>query len=87
MALAQPGDLSAPVRVDGGICILRYAADVPRPGPVAFEAVRDALLDTYEAELKTSQYNATVVQWVQGGRREVLHRPLLTDRRRDRHAA
>lgn len=64
MALAQPGDLSAPVRVDGGICILRYAADVPA-GPVAFEAVRDALLDTYEAELKTSQYNATVVQWVQ----------------------
>lgn len=64
MALGAPGDLSAPVRTEGGVCILRYAADVPA-GAVDFETVRDELRSTYEAELKTSLYNATVVQWME----------------------
>lgn len=63
MALAKPGDISGLVQTDGGICIIRYAGDVT-PGQVPFEQVRDELLTNYEAELKSSQYNATVVQWV-----------------------
>lgn len=64
MALGQIGAVSGMVRVDGGLCVLRYAADVPA-GAVDYEAVKDELRATYEAELKSSQYNATVVQWIQ----------------------
>lgn len=64
MALQNVGDVSGLVRTDGGICILRYAADVPA-GPVAYEEVRDALMETYLEEMKSSQYNATVVGWIQ----------------------
>lgn len=63
MALESVGDISAPVQTDGGICILRYAGDVPA-GKVAYEDVKDALLVTYEAEYKSSRYNAAVVQWI-----------------------
>lgn len=63
MALAKVGDYSGLVRTDGGICILYYAGDVPA-GKVPFEDVKDALLINYEAELKSSQYNAAVVQWI-----------------------
>ena len=64
MVLGAVGDVSGLVRTDGGICILRYAADVPA-GSVPFEDVKDELRSVYEAELKSSQYNATVVQWIQ----------------------
>ena len=64
MALESVGDVSGLVRTDGGLCILRYAADVPA-GAVAYEDVRDELRATYEEELKTSQYNATVVAWIE----------------------
>lgn len=64
MALEEVGDVSGLVRTDGGICILRYAADVPA-GAVPYEEVRDALLETYTEEMKSSQYNATVVGWIQ----------------------
>ena len=63
MALENVGDVSVPVRTDGGICILRYAGDVPA-GKAAYEDVKDALLATYEAEYKSSRYNAAVVQWI-----------------------
>ena len=64
MALESVGDVSGIVRTDGGLCILRYAADVPA-GAVAFEDVRDELRDTYEEELKSRAYNAAVVQWIE----------------------
>lgn len=63
LALANVGDVSGIVRTDGGLCILRYASDVT-PGPVPFEEVKDALRSGYEEELKLSQYNAAVVQWI-----------------------
>lgn len=63
MALASVGDVSGLVRSNGGLCILRYAADVT-PGAVAFEDVADELRSGYEDELKLSQYNAAVVQWI-----------------------
>lgn len=63
MALAKPGDVSGLVRVEGGYCILRYVEDVPA-GRVPFEDVKDELLVNYEAELKFSYYNATVMQWI-----------------------
>lgn len=64
MALANPGDISGLVQTDGGLCIIRYVGDVPA-GRVAYEDVRDELLVNYEAELKSSLYNATVVGWLQ----------------------
>ena len=63
LALANIGDISGIVRTDGGLCVLRYAADVT-PGPVPFEQVADALRSGYEEELKLSRYNQTVVQWL-----------------------
>ena len=63
MALANVGDISGAVRVDGGICILRYADDVAA-GAVSFESVADSLRVNYDAEIKSSLYNATVLQWL-----------------------
>ena len=63
MALESVGDVSGLVRTDGGLCILRYAGDVV-PGAVAYEDVRDELRATYAEEIKTSQYNATIVLWI-----------------------
>ena len=63
MALAKIGDISGSVRTDGSLCILRYAGDVT-PGPVPYEQVAQSLQEGYEEELKLSQYNAAVVQWV-----------------------
>lgn len=64
MALAAPGDISDLVQTDGGICIIRYVEDVTA-GQVDFEEVKDELLENYEAELKSSLYNSTVLGWVQ----------------------
>ena len=63
LALENIGDISGTVRTDGGLCILRYAGDVT-PGPVPFEEVAEKLKSGYDEELKMSQYNATVVQWI-----------------------
>ena len=63
MALKNVGDISGIVRTDGGLCILRYAADVT-PGAVPYEQVAEALQNGYEEELKLSRYNAAVVQWM-----------------------
>lgn len=63
MALSSIGDISEPVQTDGGICIIRYADDV-QAGQVPYEQVRDALLVNYQEELKSSLYNANVVQWI-----------------------
>lgn len=63
MALANAGDVSGAVRVDGGICILRYAGDVAA-GAVPFETIADSLRVNYEAEIRSSLYNATVLQWL-----------------------
>ena len=52
------------MQTDGGICIIRYVEDVPA-GQVAYEEVKDALLVNYEAELKSSLYNATVLGWIE----------------------
>lgn len=64
LALANVGDISSPVRTDGGICILRYAADVPA-GQVPYEDVKEDLRVNYEAEIKSSMYNAAVLQWME----------------------
>ena len=63
MALANVGDLSGAVRTDGGVCILRYAGDVAE-GLVPFEDVAEELRMNYAEEIKTSLYNATVLQWM-----------------------
>ena len=63
LGLQNIGDTSDIVRTEVGLCILRYAGDVT-PGAVPFEQVAEALRDGYEEELKTSRYNATVVQWL-----------------------
>ena len=63
LALQNIGDISGIVRTEGGLCILRYAGDVT-PGAVPYEQVAAALQSGYEEELKTSRYNATVVQWL-----------------------
>ena len=64
LALENIGDISDTVRTEGGLCILRYAGDVT-PGAVPFEQVADALQSGYEDEIKLSQYNAAVVQWLE----------------------
>ena len=63
MALEAVGDLSGLVRCDEGLCILRYASDVPA-GSVAFEELPDEFRANYADEQKRSRYNAAVVQWL-----------------------
>ena len=64
MALTSVGDLSGLVECDEGICILRYAGDIA-PGAVPFEEVKESLRANYEEEIKFSQYNATISQWME----------------------
>ena len=64
MALANVGDLSGLVECDAGVCILRYADDIA-PGAVPFEEVADSLRASYEEEIKFSQYNATISEWME----------------------
>ena len=64
MALQNPGDISEPVQTDGGICIIRYAEEIPA-GAVPFENVKEELRASYAEELKSSSYNAAVVGWIQ----------------------
>ena len=64
MALANVGDLSGLVECDAGVCILRYAGDVT-PGAVPYEEVADSLRTSYEDEIRFSQYNATVDEWME----------------------
>lgn len=63
MALEKIGDISRPVRCDEGLCILRYASDVPA-GAVAFEELPGEFRANYVEEIKRSRYNAAVVQWL-----------------------
>lgn len=63
LALENVGDVSGVVRSDGGVCILRYVGDVPE-GKVPFEDVAEELRANYEVEIKSSLYNATVLQWM-----------------------
>ena len=63
MALANVGDLSGTVECDAGVCILRYAGDV-KPGAVPYDEVADSLRASYEEEIKFSQYNATISEWM-----------------------
>lgn len=63
MALANVGEMSGAVRTDGGVCILRYAGDVAE-GRVPYEDVADVLRANYAEEIKSSLYNATVLQWM-----------------------
>ncbi len=64
LALANIGDVSGLVQADAGIYILRYAADVT-PGPVPFEEVAEGLRASYEEEIKFSQYNDQVAEWME----------------------
>ena len=64
MALTNVGDLSGLVECDAGIFILRYADDIA-PGAVPFEEVADSLRASYEEEIKFSQYNATISEWME----------------------
>lgn len=63
MALAQAGDVSEPVRSDFGWHIIRYEGDVPE-GPVAYDAVRDALEPEVLAEKQNEAYYSVVDTWV-----------------------
>ena len=64
MALVNVGELSGLVECDEGICILLYAGDIA-PGAVPYEEVADGLRTSYEEEIRFSQYNATVSQWME----------------------
>lgn len=63
MALEAVGDVSSPVRTDGGLSILRYASDVTA-GKVPFEDVAEELRVNYEEEIKSGLYNSTVLGWI-----------------------
>lgn len=64
MALEKPGDISAPVRTDLGVCLLRYDGDVPA-GRVPFEDIKDSLQEEFRAEKESEIYNAQVEKWLE----------------------
>ncbi|MEA4927973.1 MAG: peptidylprolyl isomerase [Candidatus Limiplasma sp.] len=63
MALAKPGDVSAPFQTDYGIHIVKYVDDVTE-GAVALEDVKDALQAELLSTKQDEVYNAAVTQWV-----------------------
>ena len=64
MALENIGDVSAPVKTDLGVYILKYEADVT-PGAVAFEDVQEALKETALSAIADETYNETVEKWLE----------------------
>lgn len=64
MALEKPGDISGPVRVPEGYCILEYLGDVPA-GAVALEDVREVLMETTLADARYAAYEEQMNQWLQ----------------------
>lgn len=64
LALEKPGDISAPVRSDAGVMILRYAGDVPA-GRVPLEDIRDALNAEFIAATEMEAFNAAVGTWLE----------------------
>ena len=63
MALANIGDISAPVRTDLGYYIIRYEGDVT-PGPVPFDEVKEQLAASALEDMRDQLYNSTVEQWL-----------------------
>jgi len=64
MALENIGDVSAPVKTDLGVYILKYESDVA-PGAVAFEDVQEALRETALSAIADKTYNETVEKWLE----------------------
>lgn len=64
MALEQIGDTTEPIRVDRGIVIARYAADV-QEGPARFEDIKDALSVSYDQLYKQDVYSNFVEKCIE----------------------
>jgi parvulin-like peptidyl-prolyl isomerase len=62
MALTAIGDVSAPVVSSSGIHFLKYVADVPS-GPVAYEAVKDDMLEEVVDSAKEDAYLQAFDEW------------------------
>lgn len=63
MALENIGDISAPVRGQSGIHIIRYEADIPE-GALDHDAAEEKLHDTVLSEKQTEAYDAQLATWV-----------------------
>lgn len=63
MALEKAGDVSGIIRLDEGVCILKYASDVPE-GVVALDDVYDSISAEALEEAKYAAYEKQVEQWM-----------------------
>ena len=64
MALTAVGDVSAPVRSDFGIHIIRYESDIAE-GEIGLETVRDKLMEAMLTEKQASNVETMLNQWVE----------------------
>lgn len=62
MALKNVGDVSEPIRGSYGYYIIRYESDVAE-GPIATDAVKDAISATLLTTKQNETYDAAVEQW------------------------
>ena len=64
MALANVGDVSAPVRSDYGIHIIKYQSDIAE-GEIGLENVREALSAEMQATKESNNIETSLAQWVE----------------------
>ncbi len=64
MALEKAGDISGPIRLDGGVGLLQYVSDVPE-GAVAYEDVKEALTQETLRSAKQEAYDAQLKAWIE----------------------
>lgn len=64
MALSEPGDVSAPVKADGGLMLIKYVSDV-KSGAIPLEEIIDKVREyAYEVRLY-DQYETTLTKWLE----------------------
>lgn len=75
MALANVGDVSAPVRSEYGIHFIKYQSDLAS-GEIGLENVREALTAELQAAKESSNVETCVAQWVEEANAKINEKEL-----------
>lgn len=63
MALENPGDVSAPLRLEDGVCVLQYVGEVAA-GEVPLSDVRERLMEETLSAAREEAYEAQIDIWL-----------------------
>ena len=62
-ALTNPGDISEPFRMNGGVCIIEYLGEVT-PGEISIDTMYDTISQEALEYARAEAYEAQVNKWI-----------------------